>query len=277
MLDLPRSARLAAWGSAVLDGRARAADAVRAVVRDDEPHAVGGGADAGLDGVGGPFAAVLDVPDLLTALERAGARGLRVVLPAPGDPSGLPGPAAFNADALEAGEAVLVDGEVLLHAGPGHLGAVPAVEGFGSVLEPGTRVTWHLAATAPPRAPEATSLADAERSLRTALAEATRALADLDVARWREDAADRVAAVRDGGLPRDALPPGTDGRAARVAASAARVRAVVALAVEDDGAAVSGYEAVARARSLRDVDAVARRALAVAVNAARASPRAEPR
>ncbi len=39
------------------------------------------------------------------------------------------------------------------------------------------------------------------------------------------------------------------------------------LATEDDGAAVSSSEALARARSLREVDGVARRALAVAVNA----------
>ena len=43
--------------------------------------------------------------DLLVAWRRAGAP-VRVVLPAPGDVRGLPGPAAFRAAALTAGEAV---------------------------------------------------------------------------------------------------------------------------------------------------------------------------
>jgi len=38
VLDVPRSARLAAWGSAFLAGRAPLERVLRAVVRDDEPH-----------------------------------------------------------------------------------------------------------------------------------------------------------------------------------------------------------------------------------------------
>ena len=262
MLDLPRSARLAAWGTAALTGRVRREDAARAVVATDEAHAV-----QDLPSAVQPEDDVPAVVALLAALRGAGAEGLRVALPAPGDPAGLPGPAAFNAEALEAGEAVLVEGELLLPHGVGRLGLVPQVTEFGSAWEPGASVTWLVAPVLAPPAPDGTSLADAERSLRSALAEAVRALADLDVARWREDAADRITAVRDGALSLAALPPDADPRALRVAASAARVRAIVALAVEDDGAAVTGYEASSRARSLREVDAVARRALAVAVNA----------
>jgi hypothetical protein len=266
VLSLPRSARLAAWGAAVLAGRETAPDAVRAVCGTDEAHVVHG--LPGLDGAPGAEGAGPGVAELLEALRSAGAAGLRVALPAPGDPFGLPGPAAFNVEAVDAGEAVLVEGELLLPHGVGRLGLVPEVTEFGSAWEPGATVAWRAEPVHAPPAPEATTLSDAERSLRTALADATRALADLDVARWREDAADRIAAVRDGALGRSELPPGTDPRALRVAASAARVRAIVALAVEDDGAAVTGFEATARARSLRAVDAVARRALAVAVNAA---------
>jgi len=262
VLDLPRSARLAAWGTAALTGRVRREDAARAVVATDEAHAV-----QDLPSAVQPEDDVPAVVALLAALRGAGAEGLRVALPAPGDPAGLPGPAAFNAEALEAGEAVLVEGELLLPHGVGRLGLVPQVTEFGSAWEPGASVTWLVAPVLAPPAPDGTSLADAERSLRSALAEAVRALADLDVARWREDAADRITAVRDGALSLAALPPDADPRALRVAASAARVRAIVALAVEDDGAAVTGYEASSRARSLREVDAVARRALAVAVNA----------
>ncbi|MGQ7351179.1 hypothetical protein ACUN7V_10995 [Quadrisphaera oryzae] len=278
MLHLPRSARLAAWGSALLSGRTDPATAVRAVVGSDEPHGVTGGeplpgwqdtGPAGSPGApGDPGGAPL--AQLFAGLASAGARCLRVALPAPGDPAGLPGPAEFSAEAVEAGEAVLVDGELLLLDGVGRLGLVPHVSWFGSAWEPGAEVTWRVFPTWSPKAPDGTTLADADRSLRTGLTEATRVLAGLDVARWRDDAADRITAVRDGALATSELPPGCPDRAVRVVASAARVRAIVELASEDDGAAVSSSEALERARSLREVDGVARRALAVAVNAAAA-------
>ncbi|HEY6794989.1 MAG TPA: hypothetical protein VI248_09945, partial [Kineosporiaceae bacterium] len=84
-----------------------------------------------------------------------------------------------------------------------------------------------------------------------------------------------VTAVRDGALPTGALPPSAPGRTARVLATAARVRAIVELATEDDGAAVTGHEARARAAALRELDAVSRRALAAAVNGM-LEPRARP-
>jgi hypothetical protein len=246
VLDVPRSVVLAAWAGAALAGAASVRDAVRAVTGTDEPHAVSGDpAGAG------------DLAALLAALPPTAT--VRAVLPAPGDPTGLAGPPAFNAEAVDAGEAVLL-------TGPGATGLVPEVAVFGSAWEPGATVTWHAHAANAPAAPEAMTLADAQRALRTATAEATRALADLDVARWREEAADRIVAVRDGALRTAAFPPGTSAEALAVATSAARVRAIVALATEDDGAAITGHEATSRTRSLREVDAVARRALAVAAS-----------
>ena len=259
MLDLPRSARLAAWGGAVADGRADVSAAVAAVQRDDEPHTAlpcdspaPGDPLPGADG---------DLGALLRALPRT-AR-LHVVLPAPGDPLGLPGPPAVNTAALEAGECVLVE----LDAGRRRWALVPEVVEFGSVWEPGATVTWTVRTALPRRAPDPVGLAEAEVSLRTALTSATQALVSLDVARWREDAADRIAAVRSGTLRRDALPPGTPARCVRVAQSAAQVLGIVDLAAEDDGAAITSSEATSRARALRDVAAVARRALTTAVNA----------
>ncbi|WP_432494496.1 hypothetical protein [Kineococcus auxinigenes] len=259
MLDLPRSARLAAWGTGVLTGAADLDVAVRAVVRDDEPHAVrwGEGAPAA------PGADPADVRGLLGALRAAGCGPLLLALPVPGDPRDLPGPAAVNVAALEAGECVVAEPAGAL----GRWALVPEVTEFGSVWEPGAMVTWAVLGAAPRRAPSSSSVADSERELRLALATATQALAGLDVARWREDAADRIAAVRDGGLARDALPPGVAPRAARVLQTAARVLAIVELATEDDGAAVTGFEAASRARALREVAQVARRAVVAAVNA----------
>ncbi|NYD20686.1 hypothetical protein [Kineococcus aurantiacus] len=259
MLDLPRSARLAAWGTGVLSATVPLASAVEAVVRDDEPHAVRWEGE-GLPGVA---AAPQDLTTLLAGLSACGAGRLLLTLPVPGDPRGLPGPPAVNVAALEAGECVVaeVDGH-----GP-RWALVPEVSEFGSVWEPGAFVTWAAHPAAPRRAPEASSVAESERELRVALQTATRALAALDVARWREEAADRIAAVRDGGLVRDAVPPGTSARALRVLQTAARVLAIVDLATEDDGAAITSLEAGSRAAALREVGAVARRALVAAVNA----------
>lgn len=265
MLDLPRSARLAAWGTAVLRVEAPAADAVAAVTRDDEPHTVswaGGGTEPG----GG------DLAGLLADLAASGVVALRAALPAPGHPLGLPGPADFNADATESGEAVLT----VPAAGDGPWwGVLPEVTEFGSWLEPGAMVAWTVVPVTARQPTGVPALPEAERELATALADATRVLATLDVARWRDDAADRIAAVRDGSLAPDALPAGVLPRARRVAASAARVQAIVALAREDDGAAVTGYEATRRAEALREVDAVARRALVAALNATVDEPEAE--
>ena len=262
MLDLPRSARLAAWGSGVLVGDVGLDAAVRAVVRDDEPHVVRW--DDAPDLPGSPTGRVVDLLTLLAAIAEGGpGTSLLLALPVPGDPRGLPGPATLNVDALEAGECVVAE-----VAGCAHRWAVlPEVTEFGSVWEPGALVTWSVREAAPRRAPESSSVADSERELRLALATATQALAGLDVARWREDAADRIAAVRDGALVRDAVPPGTSPRATRVLQSAARVLAIVDLAVEDDGAAITSFEAGSRAQALREVAGVARRAVVAAVNA----------
>lgn len=258
VLRLPRSAQLAAWGTAVLAHGVEPSLAVTAVTGEDEPHEVQAEVEV---------AAVLGLPakggllELLTGLARHGAPSMGVALPAPGDLVGLPGPAAFNTAALDAGECVLISGG----EGPA-IGIVPNVVEFGSVFEPGAMVSWQAQAVGRRRITDFGSVAEADRELRTALAEATEELARLDIARWREDAAARVAAIRDGGLERGMLPPGTPRRCVRVLASAARVRAIVDLAAEDDGAAITGLEAQRRAQALRSLDGVSRRAMVAAVN-----------
>lgn len=258
VLRLPRSAQLAAWGTAVLAHGVEPSLAVTAVTGEDEPHEVQAEVEV---------AAVLGLPakggllELLTGLARHGAPSMGVALPAPGDLVGLPGPAAFNTAALDAGECVLISGG----EGPA-IGIVPNVVEFGSVFEPGAMVSWQAQAVGRRRITDFGSVAEADRELRTALAEATQELARLDIARWREDAAARVAAIRDGGLERGMLPPGTPRRCVRVLASAARVRAIVDLAAEDDGAAITGLEAQRRAQALRSLDGVSRRAMVAAVN-----------
>jgi hypothetical protein len=263
VLELPRSVRLATWGTAVLTGGVPVSAAVAAVTGDDEPHEVRPGQPPEADPPAAPGA--LPSPDLaglLEGLRAAGVPGLRVVLPAPGDMLGLPGPVGFNLAAVEAGECVLADAPP---QGP-WWGVVPTITPFGSAWEPGTMVTWTVHPVASRRVTDVGTVAEAERVLRAAMRQATDELSRLDVARWREDAADRLASVRSGSLGAEALPPSTPPRCVQVLATATRVRAIVALAAEDDGAALTGHEALRRADALRSLDTVCRRALAAAAN-----------
>jgi hypothetical protein len=251
VLDIPRSARLAAWGTAWLQGHASVPEVVRAVTGDDEPHLVE--SDEVLPGAD-------DLPALLARLGDAGVPALRVVLPVPGDPVGLPGPPPFNAAALEAGECVLTAG------GPAW-GAVPDVSEFGSEWEPGWQVTWQLRPVVERRVPPSGGLADAERALKEGLLAATDALDRLDVAALGPDAAARLQLLRRAEIPAGALPAGTPQRNLQVLATAGRLRAVLSLAAQDDGAAVNAWQAGERARTLRELDAVCRHAVVAAVNA----------
>lgn len=256
VLDLPRSVCLALWATAALEGRVELGRAVAAVTGDDEPHRV--------TGEDLPVSADPRGPGLADLFDQLSGRAVavRAVLPVPGDARGLAGPVAATQAAVEAEEAaVTVPRDAAGAAGV----LVPQVQWFGSELEPGCQVTWWSyrvdVAPSPASLPQ---LSDAERAMREALLEAVEALSSLDVARWRDDAADRIAMVRDGGLPGGLIPPGTDRRVVRVLSSAVRVRAIVSLATEDDGAAITGWEADRRAAGLRRVDHVARAALVAA-------------
>lgn len=229
---LPRSADLALWFTAWAAGRVSLDDARDAVVADDAAHDV-----VGLEGEAGSTPLIV----ALGRLRASGARGAGLALPVPGDPLGLAGPPDFNADALETGEAVVLDGV--------DLGLVPHVAGAG--------VVWRCHRASSRR--QAPDLAEADTGLRQALLRTADALADLDVARWRPEVADELVALR---RPADLrLPPGCDARAARVAALAARCRTIVDLALEDEGGAVSAAEADARRAALAPLDHAARRGL----------------
>lgn len=250
LLALPRSVLLALWVHRVGAGSGPLQRAVDAVQGDDEPHTVTGEDDVAPSGG--------HLPDLIAAWA-GGPREAAALLPAPGDVAGVP--AAVSGAAVVAGECVLV------HTSAGSFAAVPEIEGFGSVYEPGHLVTWVVH-----RVPDwrttllgtVGSLADSERDLRGALVSAAEALASLDVARWRPDAADAIAALRsdaDLGWP---VPPGLEGRRLRVLVAAARLRAIVAIATADDGGAVNLWQADQRSTALREVDRAARRAMCAA-------------
>jgi hypothetical protein len=236
--ELPDAVGLALWFSAWCAGGCSLDEARDQVVGQDAAHHV-----VGLPGSD-------DMVPLILALgvlraERATAAGL--ALPVPGDPLGLGGPAAFNAEALEVGQAVVLQGA--------DLGLVPARAGAG--------VVWRcLPANARRQVPD---LGEADTALRAALPEAADALAALDVARWRPEVADELMALRrtsDLSLP-DGMPP----RAQRMVALAARCRRIVELALDDDGGAVTAHEADRRRDALRPLESAVRRALVAACSA----------
>lgn len=246
---LPRSVLLALWLEQVPAGSPPdAVDAALAAVRgDDEPHTL-----TGADPEPEAFR------DLVVDWTR-GPRSTTALLPAPGDVAGIP--AAATTAALEAGECVLVCTE------SGSYAAVPQVETFGSDLEPGHLVTWSVLDVPDWRTGmlgQVGSLADAERALRTGLQRATTALDTLDVARWRPDAAAEIAGLLGARNDSWPVPPSLDPRRLQVIATATRLLAIVRLATQDDGGAVNLWQADQRSSALREVDRVARRALAAA-------------
>jgi hypothetical protein len=233
---LPVSARLAWWGTAWLRGLVVTDLVIDAVLADDATHVV-----AGLPGTAGS----VPLARALAELRLAGAAGVGLALPAPGDPVGLGGPPQLNAAALDAGEAALSSGPA------GGLALVPA--------HVGAATEWTVYAALPR---QLSDVGDADRALRLALQQAAGALADLEVARWRPGAADALLNLHH--RPRLAPPPGTPGRCVELAGRALQALSIVDLALEDDGGAISAAEANLRRGALQPLGAAARRGLVAA-------------
>jgi hypothetical protein len=239
MHELTPAARLSAWGNAALEG---------AVSLDDAAEAIAGSGGAGhrFFGLAGETSGV-NVAYALGRLRADGAVGLRLVLPRPGDIAGLPGPAAFNEQALSRGEAVLTVG------GPprGVLGDGQGAWTVHDVL---------------PDARTPLSLHDAEFGLNQQMREATAVLVRLDVARWEPVAAE-VLQHRANRPPPAALPNSSPPHAHSLLECALRMLSIVDLARQSDGAAVTAVEADTRRQVLRDLDTAARRGLEAACSA----------
>ena len=234
MLLLPESARVACWLNAWLADR----------------H----GADMVIDGVRGDHAAVefsglehepLSPALLLGALRGLGVKQASVALPVPGDPTGLGGPAGFNADAHEAGEAVLLHGP--------DVGLLPLTRNRS------TRWTaW--TAHAPAYVADVTT---ADRELRDTVRVAANELAALDVASWNPDVVDGLLNLRS---PASFSDPTTfaSPSAAQTAASAVRCRMIVTVASVDEGGALSVRQVTNRRQVLASLDRAARAAIVAA-------------
>ena len=241
MTALPRSARFTCWFTAWVQGRCSLDDARDGVVGTDAAHDVLGLAEE-------PVPLVL----ALGLLRGRGADLATLALPVSGDPVGLGGPPDFNAAALEAGQAVLLPGS--------GLGLVPRVVGAG--------VTWQaMPATESRTVPD---LAEAELALREAVLESSARLVDLDVARWRPEAAEALQTLREvRGAP---LAPGQPPRAQRLAALALRCEAIAHLALDDASGSVSAYETSERRSALQLLSRSARHALVAACSATDDAP-----
>lgn len=238
-LALPLSARFALWFSAWTASRASLDDCRDAIVGDDAAHDVVLTTDDEQQ--------VLPLIVALGMLRRRGAIGAGIALPVPGDPLGLAGPSSFNAEVVEAREGVVLDGA--------ELGLVPQRAGAG--------VTWTCYPAVSRR--QLPDPSEADTTLRRTLLRATDQLADLDVARWRPEAADELIALRStvdaaGTVFPDTMAP----RAVRLAALAVRCRTIVDLALVDEGGSITAAEADARRGALAPLDHAARRGLVAA-------------
>ena len=251
----PRSALLACWTTAWLAGEASLPDLVERVSAHDEGHTV-----AGL------WVDDLELEQAVARLRVEGVRRTRLVLPAPGDPLGLPGPGPFTQAALVAGEGVLAVRE----DGSGY-GLVPAITSHGSDLDGTvTTVLWSCYVVEVSGPDQGPFLHEAEHDLRLGVVEAARALADLDIARWNPEIGDALHDLRRSarhGIGEDELPGSWPPRAREVLVKARQLAGVISLAQQDVvGGAVGAHEAEARDRVLRDLARVVRRARVAAYN-----------
>jgi hypothetical protein len=237
------SAQLAAWASALLAGLVAPDDVADAAQRGGRTQrVVGTDAEAASVGVA------------LAELRTQGARRAWLVWPEPGHPTGLPGPDEANRLALSAGQAVVVErGE----GGDGWL-LVPSRLASSGVL-------WTVLHADRPNS-ATTTLAEADRALKTAIRESTELLQQLDLGRTDPDDEGRLEALRTRPVP-FLLPPGYDARSRSILDTAQRLAGLLDLARGSDGAAVSRVEAARRADILRELNHRVRDAFVASVNA----------
>jgi hypothetical protein len=198
------------------------------------------------------------LPQALPVFARVHPDDVRLVLPAPGDPRGLPGPGnAMTGAAMLAGEAVMTPA----------FGVVPEVRRHtsGSGVEFET-VLWRFYPVENYKPVFQMGAAEAEAELTAALAEATSQLTKLDVAQWKPELAGALQALR---RPESTatLPVGFDPRARRLFARASVLDQVLALAETNaPGGAVNNFEAQQRDAALRPLLSACRQALVAACN-----------
>ncbi len=249
-----RSALLAAWGTAWLQGAASHDDVVDAV-RGSAPQAHPGSAvDRSLAGTGFDPRDAFPVSTALTDWRRAGASSLRLVLPIPGDVRGLGGPAEFRSIALTAGEAVFGAGWGLT-----------CEVGEQTASSAGRQVTWRRSPVEE-LAPDPLGISEADYELTEAIRETASTLAARGAPSWLRDVAGALSGARRAG-ERLWLPASHPPRAVRVLAQAERLAAVLELVDRDDTGEVTVHGMAERRASLQPLRLAVRRALMAGYNA----------
>ena len=221
---MPRAARLSLWLGAWLRGAASPDDVLASL--GPEVHVF-----LGLDDDPMPAVEAL-------GMMRRSRSGVAVALTAPGDPVGLAGPPAFNAIAIDVGQAVLLPG-----AG---LGLVP--ETVGGAVE------WR---SLPAASPLALDPREMRQQLRATLREVTDVLVDLRIATWTHEIPDLLISERDP----VAAPPDLPSQDVETLNSAVRCLDIVAAATQVEPGAVSAWERGRFEEAMRRLDGSARRAL----------------
>ena len=247
---------LAAWTAATAARRASLAQAVAALESTADGHVV-----HGLPGRPGSATSELSLADVLAEFVDARPDAVRVAFPAPADPLGLRGAGPFTSSALLARSAVIVDG----------VGLVPEMDQRGSSYR---GVRWRAfevdvvsELTAPALNVEPSRIIEqADRALRRALRDATEALADVDLARWRPEASSGgVAAAAALRTRLRALPPSWPVAARALAERSIALWHALDVVSSDDGAASMSASAV-RLTAVRELSHAVREAAMVAFN-----------
>lgn len=257
MNAVPKAAILAAWLNQWLAGLAGPDDVIDAAgAGDDDPPRIvwmdapdaadAPGDDADAEGALGDDALVR----LFATLRTAMIDHVRLVLPTPGDVSGLPAGSPGSDLAIQEGQAIVAE-----QAGDAALLLVPEETSYGSAPRIGVRTVWHLATLPGGRhAPlGAVTVPEAGRALKECVLEVGRRLGDGDhrLAEWRQDNADALRGP-DGASGLPALDP----KSLQLAEMAGRMLHVVESTRSHDELAPA----------LLTLDQAARRALVAAVS-----------
>ena len=278
------SVSLSVWANAWLAGHAAPDDVLDALTAWAPAHSVIAydAVAAGRTGLPWPDVDAAGSMSLLQTMRTAAARGgeegwsarpsISLALPVPGDVRGLAAGTQFQADALEAGEAVLVTagdgtaiGLVPYYADPEPGGPEPG--GAHPTEAPLPVLSWSVYSL--PTAPVADQmdLGEAEYALRSAVRSAAEALSNLHLTTAAEDPRALVEEVlAAGGHHR--IPEHAPARAVRVLSTAAHVDAIITVGSD---LAPSGTRSSSEARiadgALRPLAAVVRSARSAAVSA----------
>jgi hypothetical protein len=245
--------RFVAWASAYLTESTSLDEAAAAITGDVDVHRVLTWTDA---------VEPIAMTQALGLLRRHGVTSLRLVLPVPGDVTGVPGPVTASSAATDAGQAVVCVADVTvppLMFVPRTSQPDPSNEALLTLWEPHpvefTKAPYGLP-----------TLSEAERQLNEAMAESTATLAQLDVARGRDEFARDLARIMRA-TEQVHVPSTLSARAQRMIASGSRLLAIVDLAQRTDGASVSATSADMRRAALRPLGQAARYALCAGYSA----------